>query len=167
MIRQDDVFKIGRIGKTHGVNGEVAFYFDNDVFDRTDADYVILSINDILVPFFIEEYRFRSDETALLKLCDIDTQQQAAELTGCDVYFPRSLAGDADFSFPELIGYSVVDANGCGRIVGRIADVDDATLNVLFVLEDGTLLPAADELIETIDKDKRTLTMRVPAGLLN
>ena len=34
--------------------------FSDDVFDRVDADYVVLLVDGILVPFFIEEYRFRS-----------------------------------------------------------------------------------------------------------
>ena len=41
MIRQEEVFKIGKIGKPHGVKGEVAFRFSDDVFDRVDADYLI------------------------------------------------------------------------------------------------------------------------------
>ena len=55
MIRREEVYKIGRLGKTHGVRGEISFLLDDDVFDRTDADYLILDIDGILVPFFIEE----------------------------------------------------------------------------------------------------------------
>ena len=64
MIKRDDVYRIGTIGKSHGVKGEVSFRFDDDVFDRVDADYLVLDIDGILVPFFIEEYRFRGNETA-------------------------------------------------------------------------------------------------------
>lgn len=88
MIRQEEVYKIGRLGKAHGVKGEVTFQFDDDVFDRTDAEYLILDIDGILVPFFMEEYRFRSDSLALVKFCDVDTQERASELTGSNVYFP-------------------------------------------------------------------------------
>ena len=40
MIKKEEVYKIGRIGKTHGVKGEVTFNFDDDVFDRVDAEYL-------------------------------------------------------------------------------------------------------------------------------
>ena len=63
MIRQEEVFRIGRIGKPHGVKGETSFQFTDDVFDRVDADYLILQVDGILVPFFMEEYRFRSGDT--------------------------------------------------------------------------------------------------------
>ncbi len=89
MIKKETVYKIGKIGKPHGVNGEVAFHFDDDVFDRTDADYLILDMDGILVPFFMNEYRFKTDETALVRFEDVTTQDKARTLTGCDVYFPR------------------------------------------------------------------------------
>ena len=37
MIKEEDVYKIGRLGKTHGVRGEISFLFDDDVFDRTNT----------------------------------------------------------------------------------------------------------------------------------
>jgi len=166
MIKAEEVFKIGRLGKAHGVKGEVSFQFDDDVFDRTDADYLILDIDGILVPFFIEEYRFRSDNVALMKFEDIDTQDRAQELTGCDVYFPRALADEDDApTLTFLIGFDVIDAIN-GKTVGRIAAIDDSTANLLFELADGRLLPAADELISDIDQFGRTITMNIPEGLL-
>ena len=167
MIKQEEVYRIGRIGKVHGVKGEVSMLFDDDVFDRVDADYLILEVDGILVPFFIDEYRFRTDSTAIVKFCDIDTQERARELTGCDVYFPRALADDDDqqLSLAFLIGFSVIDAVS-GTAVGQIADIDDQTANLLFVLDDGRLIPANDDLITTIDTSARQVVMNLPQGLL-
>lgn len=168
MIKEEEVYKIGRLGKPHGVKGEVTMQFDDDVFDRTDCDYLVLKLDGILVPFFIEEYRFHGSETVLMKFCDIDTQQQAAELTGCEVYFPRSLAeaNDDGMSWAELVGYSVVDSNSGDRVVGKIASVDDTTMNLLFELEDGMLIPASEELIVDVSREERTITMALPEGLV-
>ena len=167
MIKEEDVYKIGRLGKTHGVRGEVSFLFDDDVFDRVDADYLILRADGILVPFFIEEYRFKSDANAIVKFDGIDTQERARELTGCDVYFPRSLAeGDeGDISWSILVGFDILEAQS-GKAVGRIAAIDDATMNILFELEDGRLVPASEDLITAIDQEARTITMHIPEGLL-
>lgn len=166
MIKPEEVYCIGRLGKPHGVHGEVSFHFDDDVFDRVDADYLVLSLDGILVPFYMEEYRFRSDETALVKFCGIDTQERVRELTGTDVYFPRSLAADEENpSLSMFVGFALVDA-ATGRQVGTIAAVDDATANLLFELEDGRLIPANDELITDIDQDRQTVTMQIPEGLL-
>ena len=168
MIRKEDVYRIGKLGKTHGVRGEISFLFDDDVFDRVDADYLILSIDDILVPFFIEEYRFKTDSNALMKFEGIDTQERARELTGCEVYFPHELAdSDEDtISWAAIVGFDITDADS-NRTIGRIAAVDDSTINILFELEDGRLIPASENLITAIDQQARTITMRLPDGLLN
>jgi len=168
VIKQEEVYKIGRLGKSHGVRGEVSFHFDDDVFDRVDADYLILDIDGILVPFFIEEYRFRSDTTALMKFEGIDTQERARELTGCDVYFPRNLAASDDdsISWSAIVGFDIIDAS-TKKSIGRIASIDDSTLNILFCLEDGHLIPASEDLITQIDQQARTITMHLPAGLLD
>lgn len=167
MIKREEVYKIGKLGKAHGVKGEVSLQFDDDIFDRTDADYLILDIDDILVPFFIEEYRFRSDSVALMKFDGIDTQDRARQLTGCDVYFPRALADDVDDAptLALLVGFRLVDAES-GKEVGTIAAIDDQTTNLLFELEDGRLIPAAEELITDIDQKRRVITMNIPEGLL-
>ena len=168
MIKTEEVYKIGRLGKAHGVKGEVSFQFDDDIFDRVDADYLVLDIDGILVPFFMEEYRFRSDTVCLVKFKGVDTQQRAQELTGCDVFFPRALAeeGEEMPSLASLVGFDIVNASD-GRTIGNIAVIDDSTVNILFELEDGTLIPASDELITNIDAEQRTLRMNIPEGLLD
>ena len=167
MIRQEEVYKIGKLGKTHGVKGEISFLFDDDVFDRTNADYLILEIDGILVPFFIEEYRFKTDSNALMKFDGIDTQERARELTGCNVYFRRDMADEDSehLSWADLIGYTLIDA-ASGAEVGTIASVDDSTINILFELEDGKLIPASEELITNVDTSKHQIAINLPEGIL-
>ena len=168
MIKQDDVFMIGRLGKSHGVHGEVTFHFDDDIFDRLDADYLILNVDGILVPFFIEEYRFRSDTVALVKFEGVDSQERARELVNSEVFFPRHLAEaeeEAPLTLSLLVGFDIIDADS-GKSIGRIAAIDDSTMNVLFMLEGGLLIPASDDLITDINKDRRTIAMQLPDGLL-
>ena len=168
MIKAEEVYKIGRLGKAHGVKGEVSFQFDDDIFDRVDADYLVRDIDGILVPFFMEEYRFRSDTVCLVKFKGVDTQQRAQELTGCDVFFPRALAeeGDEIPSLASLVGYEIVNAFD-DKTIGKIAAIDDSTVNILFELENGTLIPASDELITDIDAEQRMIRMNIPEGLLD
>ena len=172
MIREEDVYRIGKIGKPHGVKGEVTMMFSDDVFDRVDAEYVVLMLDGILVPFFFEEYRFRTDETAIVKFCDIDTQEQARELTNCEVYFPRNLSdsGDDDISLSELNGFKLID-HIYNKVVGTIYGIDDSTQNILFEVKtesgDELLIPASPELIRSIDTEEHTINMELPEGLLD
>lgn len=167
MIKEENIYQIGRLGKTHGVRGEISFFFDDDVFDRVNADYLILKVDGIFVPFFIEEYRFRNDTTAIIKFEGVDSQERARELTGCDVYFPRELADSAEdgLSWSAIVGFDILEVKS-GKVIGRIASIDDSTLNILFCLEDGRLIPATDDLITAIDQQARTITMHIPEGLL-
>ena len=170
MIRPEEVFLIGKLGRPHGVKGEITFMFTDDVFDRADAEYLLLELDGILVPFFMEEYRFHGSETALVKFCDIDSQEAARELTGCDVYFPRSLADEAggDMSLAQIVGYTIVDVQG-GSHVGTIESVDDSTANLLFAVAtpDGRelLLPAHAELVEYVDTERQEVGMHLPEGI--
>ena len=57
--------------------------------------------------------------------------------------------------------------NNLGLSSGRIAAIDDSTLNILFELEDGRLIPASDELIHHIDSQQQQIIMDIPMGLLD
>lgn len=173
MIRQEEVYKIGRLGKPHGFKGELSMQCDDDVFDRVDADYLVISIDGILVPFFIEEYRFRSDSIVLMKFEGIDSEAQARELTGCDVYFPHRLAEPSEEgpSWQQLQGYTVLNANNNGQAVGTVQHIDTSTVNTLLEVRgaDGQqwLLPASPDLVTNVDTHARTVTLTIPDGLLS
>lgn len=169
MIRKEEVFKIGVLNKPHGVKGEIGFTFTDDVFDRVDCDYLILLLDGILVPFFIEEYRFRSDNVALVKFEGIDTAERARRFSNVEVYFPSKYLEEEDgiSSWNFFVGFQVEDISH-GNL-GEITHVDDSTVNVLFVIErDGReiLLPAHEEFIRGLDKKKKLLTVEIPDGLL-
>ena len=166
MIKADEVYKIGRLGKAHGIKGEITMQVEDDIFDRTEADYLVLELDNIMVPFFIEEYYFKTDTTALIKFEGIDTLERAKEFANIDVYFPRSIkdnsidSGEEALSYPMLVGFQVND-------IGKIAYIDHQTENVMFELEDGTLIPASEELIEDIDVPNKQIKMTIPEGLLD
>lgn len=171
MIKKEEVFKIGVINKPHGVKGEVSFSFTDDIFDRVeDCDYLILMMDGILVPFFWEEYRFKSDNVALVKFEGIDTTERAKMFTNVEVYFPKKYMDEQDeiTSWNFFVGFQVNDVRH--GALGEIVDVDDATMNVLFVIEkegEELLLPAHEEFILDLDKKNRVLTVEIPEGLLD
>ncbi|MDE7379133.1 MAG: ribosome maturation factor RimM [Paraprevotella sp.] len=172
MIKECDVYKIGVLTKTHGVSGELNLSFTDDVFDRVDADYLVCRMDGILVPFFMEEYRFRSGSVALMKFEGIDTEEQARRMVGVEVFFPKELADEPEedaYTWTYFTGFEVTDE--VHGPLGEIKSVDDGTTNVLFevVSLDGReiLLPAHEEFIVGIDHAGRRLTVRVPDGLLS
>ena len=171
MIRPEEVYCIGKFTRTHGVQGEMAFSFTDDVFDRVDCPYLVCSMDGILVPFFIEEYRFKSDNVALIKFERIDTSEDAAVFTNKEVYFPKSYAEqaeDGEYSWQYFIGFEAEDV--VHGYLGCLVDVDESTMNTLFVVEcqGGTelFIPAQEVFVDSIDHDKRIIKFNLPDGLL-
>ena len=171
MIRPEEVYCIGKFTRTHGVQGEMALAFTDDVFDRTDCPYLVCNMDGILVPFFIEEYRFKSDSVALIKFERFDTSEAAAIFTNKEVYFPKDYAEqaeDGEYSWQYFIGFATEDATH-GHL-GELVAVDESTINTLFVVErpngDELLIPAQEEFIEELDHDKRIIKFNLPDGLL-
>ena len=172
MIKKEEVYKIGLFNKPHGIHGELQFTFTDDIFDRVDCDYLICLLDGIFVPFFIEEYRFRSDSTALVKLEGIETAERARMFTNVEVYFPvkhAEEAEDGELSWNFFVGFRMEDVRH-GEL-GEVVEVDTATVNTLFVVEqeDGEelLIPAQEEFIVEINQEKKLITVELPEGLLN
>ena len=173
MIKRDELIKIGQFNKPHGLGGELAFTFTDDVFDRTECPYIVCEVDGILVPFFFEEYRFRTESTALVKLLDVDSADEARMFTNLDVYFPKSevpheeaMQGGKEY----FKGYEIVDRKLGSQ--GHVVEVNDEAANVLFVVEshdepdEHLLIPAVDALVESIDEKKRIIRMNLPEGLV-
>lgn len=178
MIDAEQLIEIGSITKLHGLKGEMTVHVTDPVFaDVQDCPYLVCRIDGIFVPFFIADYRFRTESSLLLRFDDIDTPEEARTLCGQTLYFDRKCFSPQEAkhyeaeqaaAIPPLIGYTLIDQTA--GPVGTITDIDDQTANVLFIVDhngEELLIPAAEEIIETIDDAQRTIVMNLPVGLLD
>lgn len=172
MIRIEDIVHIGHFAKPHGIKGEINLILSKDVsFDEWDEPYIVCEMDGILVPFYIEEYRYKSDTALFVKLENIDSDETAREFVKREVYCPPEviMPDDEDtLTWKHFIGYKVFD-NKHGYL-GEITDVEESTINILLVInykDSEVLIPAAEELILSADHDKRQLMVEVPEGLLD
>ncbi len=170
MIKKDDIVKIGYFAKPHGVKGEIALVTSFDLFDSQEDPYIICEMDGIFVPFFIEEYRYKSDTVLLLKLENLDSEEVIKPFSNIEVYCPKEWIDNSEFdagiSWDNFIGYEVYDTER--GLIGEISDVDDSTMNVLFEVTKGDnvlLIPAVEDYIVALDHDKRSIKMTVPQGL--
>ena len=136
-----------------------------------ETAYYFLEIEGIPVPFFVEEFTYSTDVTARVKFEDVDDEITAARYVNTDVYLPRELVkfreeqtmDDWDY----FTGFTVIDQHGVK--LGVIEEVDDSTLNVLFVVrKDGKeyLIPATEDFIVAIDEENNLIEMYLPEGLI-
>ena len=59
MIKPQEVIKIGKVTKTHGVSGELSCTFINDIFGDEDAPYLVADIDGIFVAGDCRDKAFR------------------------------------------------------------------------------------------------------------
>ena len=172
MIRREELIKIGQFNKPHGVRGEISFTFSDDVFDRGESPYIVCCIDNIYVPFFIEEYRFKTGTTALMKLVDIDSDEAARDFTNLEVFYPKShyIENDEEATPDDyFIGFTISDITY--GTLGEVTAIDDSTINVLFVVitpdERELLIPVQEAFVRAIDEEERIIHMDLPEGLLD
>lgn len=166
MIEQKNLIPVGKAGKSHGIGGEIKFEFSAD-FDFDACAYVIFEIDGIFVPFFVNDFRFTNDITAIVKLEGVDDENATRMFTGKTIYLEKKqnvAIGSDEGDFSHWLGFMVEDANG--KELGKILDFDDSTENILLKIGDFIIPLRAIKLLET-DEEHRFLKMDLPEGLLN
>ena len=173
MILRSQITSIGSIFKPHGIKGEVSASIDADI-DLDELQCLVLDIDGIYVPFFIDDWRGRGSESVLIKFDGVDNEAEAAAFANKEVFAitEQLPQGDDDANdrlyFDDLVGYTICDGH---EEVGQVEMVDDSTANVLMHVRtasgDTVLLPLSEDLIEEIDAEHTTITMNLPQGLLD
>jgi 16S rRNA processing protein RimM len=172
MIKHEDLIKIGKINKTHGIKGELSFSFTNDSFDESECSFLIIEFEGIWVPFVLEEYRFKSDTSAFIKLKKVDSDEKARVFVNREVYFPKEYIQEETlentFGWNYFVGYTLEDEEF--GFIGEIVEVDDSTLNILFIVKKGEeeiFIPAVLDFIVKADEMNSRLYVRLPEGLFS
>ena len=170
MIQREELHSIGRFTRPHGVQGEMALQLTDDVFDRAEVSCLVCAMDGIYVPFFVEEYRYKTDNVALVKFERVDTVEQARMFTNKEAFaLKKDCEGEAsEFAWNDFVGFTAEDST-IGAL-GSIVHVDDSTMNVLFIVgrPDGSecFIPAQEVFIQDIDYDKRHIVCKFPVGLI-
>jgi 16S rRNA processing protein RimM len=166
-----ECFNLGYISKRSGNHGELTFVLDVDNPMRYNKlESVFLDINKSLVPFFIKRIQIRGNN-ATVQLEGIDSIDKAEELLKSSLYLPLTflpaLTGKK-FYFHELPGYTVHDKHQGD--IGVVEEVLDFPQQAIFKIKHGSfeiLVPAKEEFIIRIDRNKKHLEIEAPEGLID
>ena len=166
MIKLEEIAPIGIFGKTHGIKGEINLELNVD-FDLENTPYIIVDIDGIFVPFFIAEYRYKTDTSALVLFEDICTDETIRPFFGKKAYVKKemlTLDDEDEMSINYYVGFTMLTPQR--TIIGQIVEIDDSTANVLFVLDNDSLIPVGAVEVLDIDPDNHIMIVELPEGLL-
>ncbi len=167
MIEQTQLEAVGTLQKVHGTRGEIYCALLSDLLFEADIDWLILQLNGTFVPFRLLAVRPKADG-ALLSLEDVDTAQKALQLCGCQVFVNKEDLPDdyqSTLSVDSLVGYEVVNEEN--RVLGKITDIDDSTLNLLVQLSSGLVFPWHEDFIIDLNESEHRIRVALPEGLLS
>ena len=172
---------MGRLGRTHGVRGELK------TVPETDDPQRFAGVERLFVgaapegarPLAVDGVRFQYPKgrtVVLLAFDGIDTVEDAEALRGLNVYAdPDDLEplAEGEAYLHDLVGLAVVVVDEAGEPVGdpigTVRDLYDGA-QLLFAIDrpglGEVLLPDVDEFVHRIDLDARRLYIRPPEGLL-
>lgn len=167
MLKKEDFVHYGKFLKPHGTKGEIGLQGDDFVLGE-ECDFVACDIDGILVPFFFEHSRTKNGDTMIVKVERMNTADEVRFLTNRDAYIPREWVEDSEnYTWSYFKGFKAIDKEL--GLLGDITDIDDSTINTLFVIEHGgdeLLIPAQEEFIVDINHEKREITFDLPEGLV-
>ncbi|MCQ2351727.1 MAG: ribosome maturation factor RimM [Paludibacteraceae bacterium] len=164
-MRNENIIQVGKILKNHGVKGEVTVAADNDAL--FDATCVIIPIEGLYVPFFVESVRPKSETSGIIKFECIDSTTDTLPLLGASVYMKKSEIADSDDIWESFEGYKLYNGS---ELVGEITGINDQTENALFIVKSADseiLIPIVEDWINSVDDVTKIIHTTLPDGLVD
>lgn len=170
-MQKEDCFYLGKIVKKYSFKGELLVKLDTDEPELfTEMESVFVEQRKNLIPFFIEESSLHKSELLRVRFEDVKNEDEANALIGAHLYLPLKflpkLSGNK-FYYHEIIGFTAMD-EAFGAI-GDITGVNDTTSQALFEIDHNgiqILIPMIDHFIKNVDREKKTILLEVPEGLI-
>jgi len=166
---------LAKVTKTQGRKGEVAAALLTDFPERFAIRKRLLALESDprggrRRELELEDHWFHKGGV-VLKFAGVDSISQAEMLVGCEIQIPlaeRAELPEGSVYVSDLVGCAVSDR---GHDVGRIEDVQfgagEAPLLVIEAKgEKEFLVPFAQEFLESVDLERKQVSMKLPAGLL-
>ena len=172
-MNQDQCFLLGKITKPFSFKGEVVLWMDvDDKAAYMDVATLWIPQQSILVPYAVESIKVNKDRF-VVRLSDVNTEDQAKGLAGKDVWLPLSDMAplpEGKFYFHEVQGWTAVD-RASDEAVGTILHVVDQGAYPMLEVDFGEgntgFIPLPEHVTIDVKRDAQTLVLDLPDGLLD
>jgi 16S rRNA processing protein RimM len=163
----EELLAVGRIARAHGVTGEVAVQSLTEVAERFAPGAVLLLGPDGNRRLTVGTARPHHDRV-LVRFEEIHDRTAAEELRGRLLLVPAvdlPPPPKGAFWVHEVVGLEVVTEDG--RSLGRIREVQANPANDIWVTDREALIPAVRQVVTSVDRERRVVTIRDMPGLLD
>lgn len=158
---------IGTIVSPWGLQGHVKVAVETDFPQRFSSSSLVYVNNR---PVIIDEAIWRKGNV-VVKLNGVDTVEEVERLIGNAIEIHHSQLfslEDGKYFHFQLIGLDVATTNG--DVVGKISEILSMSSADVYVIDSEggeILIPATEEIVQSIDLDKRIMIIEPMDGLLD
>ena len=162
--------KIGTVVSKHGYKGsiKVSLLLSN-IKAFQDIDFIFLDIDRCLIPFKVDKINSSSDNSIILKLQELNSDEDASEVILKNVYLDKKnskFIDEESFFYNELLNFIVFKDS---KKIGEIVNINDKLPQPVFEIlinDKKFMVPIHDDFIQKIDKEKKSIHIVIPDGLL-
>ena len=171
-MNKDEMHCLGKITKLHGYKGELTVFLDTaKVADYKDLQFLFLEIKGSLVPYKIELFEPKTNDSVKVRLAGVNDEATAKSLLKSMVYvrlIELSVKDEDRRDMVNWVGYTVFDQTH-GNI-GVVEEVVEHRKNPQLEIRHNTgkliLLPLQPEFVLEIDDESQTISTAAPEGLI-
>jgi 16S rRNA processing protein RimM len=166
-------YPVGFIAKTTGPLGELVIRFEiaQGTLSKQIRSFFIL-INKKPVPLLVASFTLSAENTAIVRFSDYNSKENARELVGFEVYLPEENMKKKPSGIQDIYllkGYAV--QNEKRKHIGIVSGFQDNKGNYLLEVtiekdSEPILIPLHEDLIKSIDPDKKIIRIIIAEGLL-
>ena len=165
--------RVGRLGTTHGAQGEIKLIADEAMIDDIGAaEFLFVDIDGDRVPFEVAGFRITKD--LLVQFHSLEDQGAASRLTGSEVFLPEEEVQSSTSEtlpstrYSKLVGMEMHDSvhGNLGEIL-EVRVYPEQELAVLELNGHEVLIPLHDDLILDVDSQSNVVEVDLPEGLLD
>ena len=171
IMKKEDCYFLGKITRTHGLQGNVVLKLDTDqpeMYNKLDSIFV--EVNGLLVPFFVEKQQWQKSDTKIMTFKN-STEALVEQSVGKNVFLPLStlppLSGKK-FYYHEVVGYEIREEDG--KSCGIIESINDQTAQNYFILNlagKQVIIPLIKDWILEVNREEKFIKMFLPEGLMD
>ncbi len=162
---EPEFLEIGRVGKTHGLKGELWLNLSTDFPERLGAGRIIY-VGKKHREFPIASFKI-SSHRGLIRFDEFRSPEEARILTNQIVYVKAEDLPDLpenEYYHHDLIGIRVVDEDQ--KELGTLAEILETGANDVYIVKrsdngEDLLIPAIESVIINIDINKKTMIVRL------